>query len=108
MEQDCLIRGLHSTLNLRAVWAETTNTVNAGIANHKKYDAILRNHYMRTSPQDLGVLTNLAAMTTWQNSKIDQISTQSLAKGANCFLSYLKKKSWFNCFAKKIKSEGGK
>jgi GT2 family glycosyltransferase len=84
------------------------NTVNAGIANHIKYDAILRNHYMRTSPQDLGVLTNLAAMTTWQNSKIDQISTQSLAKGANCFLSYLKKKIWFNRFAKKIKSEGSK
>ena len=84
------------------------NTVNAGIANHIKYDAILRNHYMRTSPQDLGVLTNLAVMTNWQNSKIDQISTQSLAKGANCFLSYLKKKSWFNRFAKKIKSEGGK
>ncbi|MBE6381067.1 MAG: Hsp33 family molecular chaperone HslO [Lentisphaerae bacterium] len=34
MEQDCLIRGLHSTLNLRAVWAETTNTVNAGITTH--------------------------------------------------------------------------
>ncbi len=84
------------------------NTVNAGIAKHVKYDAILRNHYMRTSPNDLGVLTNLAAMTTWQNSKIDQISAQSLTKGANCFLSYLKKKCWFNRFVKKVKSEGGK
>jgi len=34
MEQDCLIRGLHSKLNLRAVWAETTNLVNAGITTH--------------------------------------------------------------------------
>ncbi len=34
MEQDCLIRGLHSTLNLRAVWAETTSVVNAGITTH--------------------------------------------------------------------------
>ena len=34
MEQDFLIRGLHSTLNLRAVWAETTNMVNAGITTH--------------------------------------------------------------------------
>lgn len=34
MEQDCLIRGLHPQLNLRAVWAETTDTVNAGITTH--------------------------------------------------------------------------
>lgn len=34
MEQDCLIRGLHSGLNIRAVWAETTNLVNAGITIH--------------------------------------------------------------------------
>ena len=34
MEQDCLIRGLHPQLNLRAVWAETTDTVNAGITIH--------------------------------------------------------------------------
>ncbi|MBE6369487.1 MAG: Hsp33 family molecular chaperone HslO [Lentisphaerae bacterium] len=34
MEQDCLIRGLHTGLNLRAVWAETTNLVNAGITTH--------------------------------------------------------------------------
>ncbi|MBR2357964.1 MAG: Hsp33 family molecular chaperone HslO [Lentisphaeria bacterium] len=34
MEQDCLIRGLHTTLNLRAVWAETTDLVNAGITTH--------------------------------------------------------------------------
>ena len=34
MEQDCLIRGLHSALNLRAVWAETTSVVNAGITTH--------------------------------------------------------------------------
>ncbi len=34
MEQDCLIRGLHSDLNLRAVWAETTSLVNAGITIH--------------------------------------------------------------------------
>ena len=34
MEQDCLIRGLHSTLNLRAVWVETTSVVNAGITTH--------------------------------------------------------------------------
>ena len=34
MEQDCLIRGLHSGLNLRAVWAEATSLVNAGITTH--------------------------------------------------------------------------
>jgi len=34
MEQDCLIRGLHSGLNIRAIWAETTNLVNAGITIH--------------------------------------------------------------------------
>ena len=34
MEQDCLIRGLHSFLNVRVVWAETTNLVNAGITTH--------------------------------------------------------------------------
>lgn len=33
-QQDCLIRGLHSTLNLRAVWVETANLVNAGITTH--------------------------------------------------------------------------
>ncbi len=34
MEQDCLIRGVHSGLGLRAVWAETAGTVNAGITLH--------------------------------------------------------------------------
>ena len=34
MESDCLIRGLHSKLNIRAVWAETTSVVNAGITTH--------------------------------------------------------------------------
>ena len=34
MEQDCLIRGLHSALNLRLVWADTTSVVNAGLTTH--------------------------------------------------------------------------
>lgn len=34
MEQDCLVRGLHSGLNIRVIWAETTNLVNAGITIH--------------------------------------------------------------------------
>ena len=67
------------------------NTVNAGVCQHIRYDAILRNHYLRTSPQDLGVLANLAAMTNWQNYKIDQISTQSLAKDINTILEHIKK-----------------
>ena len=84
------------------------NTVNAGISKHVRYDAILRNLYLRTSPQDLGVLANLAVMTNWQNSKIDSISTHKLAKGANSLLAYLKQKKWFMRIVKKIKSAGGK
>ena len=83
------------------------NTVNAGVSQHIRYDAILRNHYLRTSPHDLGVLANLAAMTNWQNYKIDQISTQSLAKGINSILAYLKRETWFVRLIKKIKSAGG-
>ena len=84
------------------------NTVNAGISKHVRYDAILRNLYLRTSPQDLGVLANLAVMTNWQNSKIDSISTHKLAKGANSLFAYLKQKNWFMRIVKKIKSAGGK
>ena len=85
------------------------NTVNAGISQHIRYDAILRNHYLRTSPQDLGVLANLAVMTNWQNSKLDQLSTRNLARGANSLLGYLKQKLWFDRLVKKLKSaEGGK
>ena len=82
------------------------NTVNAGISKHIRYDAILRNHYLRTSPQDLGVLANLAVMTNWQNSKIDQMSTRNLAIGANSMLAYLKRKLWFDRLKKKLKSAG--
>jgi glycosyltransferase involved in cell wall biosynthesis len=85
------------------------NTVNAGVSTHIRYDAILRNHYLRTSPQDLGVLANLAVMTNWQNSKLDQLSTRNFARGANSLLGYLKRKLWFDRLIKKLKSaEAGK
>ena len=84
------------------------NTVNAGISQHIRYDAILRNHYLRTSPQDLGVLANLAAMGNWQNSRIDQISTRNIVRGANSALTYLKNRSWFARLIKKLRSAGEK
>ena len=82
------------------------NTVNAGISKHVRYDAILRNHYLRTSPQDLGVLANFAVMTNWQNSKIDSISSHKLLKGTNALFAFLKQKNWFVRLIKKIKSAG--
>ena len=82
------------------------NTVTAGVSKHVKYDAILRNHYLRTSPNDLGVLVNLAAMTTWQNSKIEKIQASFVSKGVNCLFLRLKQKKWFSCLIKKIKSIG--
>ena len=82
------------------------NTVNAGVSKHVKYDAILRNHYLRTSPNDLGVLVNLAVMTTWQNSKIEKIQASFVTKGVNSLVGRLKQKKWFSCLIKKIKSIG--
>lgn len=83
------------------------NTVNAGISKHVRYDAILRNHYLRIAPEDLGILANFAVMTNWQNSKIDAISSHKLTKGINALFLYLKQKNWFVRLIKKIKSAGG-
>lgn len=79
------------------------NTVNAGINKHVRYDAILRNHYLRTDPEGLGMLINLAVMTNWQNSKIDAVSSHKIARGTNCLIAYLKRKNWFNRIIKKLK-----
>ncbi|MBQ7402389.1 MAG: glycosyltransferase [Lentisphaeria bacterium] len=79
------------------------NTVNAGIQKHVRYDAILRNHYLRTDPAGLGVLVNLAVMTNWQNSKIDKITVPQLSRGTKSLISYLKQKSWFGRLIKKLK-----
>ncbi len=79
------------------------NTVNAGIQKHVRYDAILRNHYLRTDPAGLGLLVNLAVMTNWQNSKIDKITVPQLSRGTKSLISYLKQKSWFGRLIKKLK-----
>ncbi len=90
------------------------NTVNAGIQQHVKYDAILRNRYFRrqsgsSADGALGLLANFAVMSNWQNSKIDKIGASSLVKGSNRIIDYLLEKfSWFRRLKKKIKGIGGK
>ena len=83
------------------------NTVNAGIGNHVRYDAVLRNHYFRTDPSGLGTLANAAVMVNWQNTKLDNIAgSQKISTGCSCLIKYLKQKLWFNKFLKKIKGSG--
>ena len=90
------------------------NTVNAGLNNHVKYDAILRNRYFREqasgkSPGPIGLLANFAVMSNWQNSKIDRISSSSLVKGSNRVIDYmLAKFAWCRSLKKQIKGIGGR
>ncbi len=66
------------------------NSVHAGMSKHIRYDAVLRNHYLRKFPHDLGILINLAVMTNWQNSRIDTISARKKSRKIKSFFAYLK------------------
>lgn len=84
------------------------NTVNAGVNNHIRYDAILRNRYIRKN-KDIGLLVNLAVMNTWQNHKIDKISVNPLIKAVNYIMACgITKFSFLKKFRKNIKGLGGR
>ncbi len=73
------------------------NTVVAGQDKHIRYDAILRNRYLRQeldgTGSGIGLLANLAAMNSWQTAKFESVNSGKFLKGMNAITELLLKKS---------------